>query len=90
VDDLAVRGDLEAEDGAANAARVRLVGPVASVAQLHRDLASAIEGDPDVAIYAGEVTSAGRIELLTYVHEQSISITAHRFGTPTAWSEDVI
>lgn len=87
---IAVRGDLEAEDGGANTARVRLVGPVASVAQLHRDLASAIEGDPDVAIYAGEVTSAGRIELLTYVHEQSISITAHRFGTPTAWSEDVI
>jgi hypothetical protein len=29
-----------------------------------------------------EVTTAGRIELLPFLHEQSITITAHRFGNP--------
>ena len=56
--------------------RVRLVGGDPSA------LATAVNGDPDVAIYSGAVTTAGRIELLTFVHEQSVSITAHRFGNP--------
>ena len=46
--------------------------------------------DPDLAIYANEVTTAARIELLPFLHEQSITITAHRFGNPDAWSESVI
>ena len=56
--------------------RVRLIGgdPLA--------LAQAVDGDPDVAIYSGPVTTAGRIELLPFVHEQAVSITAHRFGNP--------
>lgn len=70
--------------------RVRLVGGRASVASLHRALAAAVAGDPDLAVYDGEVTSAGRLELLPFVHEQAISITAHRFGTPDDWSADVI
>ncbi len=72
------------------ASRVRLVGPRESVTALHRALATAVEGDPDLAVYDGEVTSAARIELLPFVHEQSISITAHRFGTPDATFADVI
>jgi RHH-type transcriptional regulator, proline utilization regulon repressor / proline dehydrogenase / delta 1-pyrroline-5-carboxylate dehydrogenase len=36
----------------------------------------------DIAIWSGDVTEAGRIELLPYFHEQAISITAHRFGNP--------
>jgi len=39
-------------------------------------------GDPDVAIFAGPVTTSGRIEMLPFLHEQAISITAHRFGNP--------
>ncbi|MER7446243.1 proline dehydrogenase family protein [Microbacterium sp. NPDC097977] len=70
--------------------RVRLVGPRSSVATLHRALAEAVEGDPDLAVYAGEVTSAGRIELLPFVHEQAIAITAHRYGNPDDWSASVI
>ncbi|MEV4776100.1 bifunctional proline dehydrogenase/L-glutamate gamma-semialdehyde dehydrogenase [Microbacterium sp. LWH12-1.2] len=70
--------------------RARLVGSRESVAALHRMLASAVEGDPDLAVYAGEVTSAGRIELLPFVREQSISITAHRYGNPDPWSAGVI
>ena len=70
--------------------RVRLVGPRASVAALHGALAAAVDGDPDLAVYDGEVTSAGRIELLPFVHEQAIAITAHRYGNPDDWSASVI
>lgn len=56
--------------------RVRLIGgdPLA--------LATAANGNPDLAIYAGAVTTAGRIELLPFLREQAVSITAHRFGNP--------
>lgn len=79
-------------DGAAapRPPRARLVGLPESVAALHRRLSEAVGGDPDLAIYANEVTTAGRIELLPFLHEQSITITAHRFGNPDAWSEGVI
>ncbi len=56
--------------------RVRLVGGDAVA------LAEAVGGSPDVAIYAGEVTTSGRVEMLTFLHEQAVSITAHRFGNP--------
>jgi RHH-type proline utilization regulon transcriptional repressor/proline dehydrogenase/delta 1-pyrroline-5-carboxylate dehydrogenase len=57
-------------------ARIRLIGAAAS------DLHHATGGSPDTAIWAGEVTEAGRIEMLPFLKEQSISITAHRFGNP--------
>ncbi|AYF97943.1 bifunctional proline dehydrogenase/L-glutamate gamma-semialdehyde dehydrogenase [Protaetiibacter intestinalis] len=57
-------------------ARIRLVGGDAAA------LAEALDGSPEVAVYAGPVTAAGRIELLPFLREQSVSITAHRFGTP--------
>ncbi|MGO2746108.1 proline dehydrogenase family protein [Microbacterium sp.] len=77
-------------DASPTAPRVRLVGPGDAVAAVHRALADAVEGDPDLAVYDGEVTSAGRIELLTFLHEQAIAITAHRFGNPDDWSADII
>jgi RHH-type transcriptional regulator, proline utilization regulon repressor / proline dehydrogenase / delta 1-pyrroline-5-carboxylate dehydrogenase len=49
-----------------------------------------VKGDPDLAIYADPVTSAGRIELLPFLREQAVSITAHRFGNPDDWSAAVI
>ncbi|WP_300268123.1 proline dehydrogenase family protein [Microbacterium sp.] len=78
------------DDPAPRAQRVRLVGTRDAVAQVHRSLAEAVAGDPELAVYDGEVTSAGRIELLPFVHEQAISITAHRFGNPDDWSAAVI
>ena len=62
--------------GELETSRVRLIG--GSV----RSLADAVGGNPDVAIYGGPVTTAGRVELLPYLHEQAVSITAHRFGNP--------
>jgi RHH-type transcriptional regulator, proline utilization regulon repressor / proline dehydrogenase / delta 1-pyrroline-5-carboxylate dehydrogenase len=76
--------------GESRPARVRLVGPAASVAAAHRAIAEATDGDPDLAVYDNEVTTAGRLELLPFLHEQAIAITAHRFGNPDAWSEAVI
>jgi RHH-type transcriptional regulator, proline utilization regulon repressor / proline dehydrogenase / delta 1-pyrroline-5-carboxylate dehydrogenase len=56
--------------------RIRLIGGDASA------LAAVVRGNPDIAIYGGPVTTAGRIELLPFLHEQAVSITAHRFGNP--------
>ncbi|SDH02466.1 L-proline dehydrogenase [Leifsonia sp. 98AMF] len=64
--------------------RIRLIGgdPVA--------LATALGGSPDVAVYSGPVTPSGRVEVLTFLHEQAISITNHRFGNPTHLSDDIL
>jgi RHH-type proline utilization regulon transcriptional repressor/proline dehydrogenase/delta 1-pyrroline-5-carboxylate dehydrogenase len=64
--------------GGITTARVRLAGGDAAA------LAAAVGGTPDLAIYAGEVTTAGRVELLPFLREQAVSITAHRFGNPDA------
>ncbi|GAA3736405.1 proline dehydrogenase family protein [Leifsonia bigeumensis] len=70
--------------GSLRTSRVRLVGGG------HVDLAVALGGSPDVAIYSESVTEAGRIELLPFLREQAIAITAHRFGNPDHWSEEVL
>lgn len=57
-------------------ARIRLIGGDAT------ELAHATGGSPGVAIWAGDVTGAGRIELLPFLREQAVSITAHRYGIP--------
>lgn len=70
--------------GKLSGARIRLIGGDAAA------LAEATDGRPDVAIYAHPVTEAGRVELLPFLHEQAISITAHRFGTPNHLSDALI
>jgi RHH-type proline utilization regulon transcriptional repressor/proline dehydrogenase/delta 1-pyrroline-5-carboxylate dehydrogenase len=64
--------------------RVRVIGGTAAA------LLTAAEGDPDLAVWADPVTTAGRLELLPFLHEQSISITAHRFGTPNHLTDALI
>jgi len=80
----------DVEGAPARPNRVRIVGAADDVAALHSALAEAVQGDPDLAIFAGEVTTAGRIELLPFLHEQAIAITAHRYGNPDDWSAEVI
>lgn len=63
--------------------RVRLLG--GSREQFARDSA----GNVGIALYAGPVVEAGRVELLTFLHEQAIAVTAHRFGSPTPLSENL-
>ncbi|GAB3559951.1 bifunctional proline dehydrogenase/L-glutamate gamma-semialdehyde dehydrogenase [Spelaeicoccus albus] len=64
--------------------RIRLIGMSAA------DVADALGGDPDVAVFADPVTTAGRLELLPFMHEQAVTIAAHRFGNPDAWSDGII
>jgi RHH-type proline utilization regulon transcriptional repressor/proline dehydrogenase/delta 1-pyrroline-5-carboxylate dehydrogenase len=54
--------------------RIRLIGGSA------RDLEEALGAGADVAVAGGAVTRSGRIELLSFVHEQTVAITNHRFG----------
>ncbi len=70
--------------GQVAAHRIRLIGGDATA------LAVALKGTPDTAIYSHPVTPSGRVELLPFLHEQAISITAHRFGNPSRLSEGVI
>ncbi|MFT4235815.1 MAG: proline dehydrogenase family protein, partial [Microbacterium sp.] len=62
--------------------RARLIGPSDERTMLAAALAVATDGSPDIAVYQNDVTTAGRLELLPFLREQSISITAHRFGNP--------
>ncbi|UVJ40108.1 proline dehydrogenase family protein [Arthrobacter sp. CJ23] len=73
-----------ARASAFDAGRIRLIGGDSSA------LSAALGGRPDVAIYHGTVTPAGRIELLPFLREQAVSITAHRFGTPNHLSDALI
>ncbi|MBO9522571.1 MAG: bifunctional proline dehydrogenase/L-glutamate gamma-semialdehyde dehydrogenase [Nocardioidaceae bacterium] len=71
-DDEAWSRRLRALDGG----RVRL---------LHGDARTSYDvvgGRPDVAIHAHPVTESGRVEMLPFLREQAVSITAHRFGNP--------
>ena len=48
-----------------------------------RDLLADAGGSIDLAVYAGPSVPAGRVALLPYLREQSVSITNHRFGHPS-------
>ncbi|MGG7464841.1 bifunctional proline dehydrogenase/L-glutamate gamma-semialdehyde dehydrogenase [Plantibacter sp. YIM 135347] len=70
--------------GVQSGSRIRLIGGSTE------GIAHATDGSPDVAVYANPVTEAGRIELLPFLQEQAVSITAHRFGTPNHLSDALI
>ncbi|MEG8034360.1 aldehyde dehydrogenase family protein [Sphingomonas sp. LR61] len=55
-------------------ARIRLIGGDALA------LEEALGASIDVAIHDAPVVEAGLIEMLPFIREQSVSITAHRFG----------
>lgn len=80
---------LAAAEGPQAGARIRLVAG-ASLKQQLQAIIEASAGKPDIAVYGGEVVAAGRVELLPFLREQAVSITAHRFGTPNALSEGLV
>ncbi|KMM44604.1 1-pyrroline-5-carboxylate dehydrogenase, partial [Cellulomonas sp. A375-1] len=45
---------------------------------------------PDVAIWDHPATESGRVELLPFLREQAVSVTAHRFGTPNHLTDEVL
>jgi RHH-type proline utilization regulon transcriptional repressor/proline dehydrogenase/delta 1-pyrroline-5-carboxylate dehydrogenase len=70
--------------------RIRLVGPAETVAALRTAVAETVGADLSLTVYADEVTTAGRLELLPFLREQAVSIAAHRYGRPDPWSAAVI
>ncbi|WP_074690426.1 bifunctional proline dehydrogenase/L-glutamate gamma-semialdehyde dehydrogenase [Leucobacter chromiiresistens] len=80
---------LAEQRGPNSGARVRIVaGP--SREAVAREVARAAGGKPDIAVYGGPVVAAGRVEMLPHLREQAVSITAHRFGTPSRFSEGIL
>ena len=64
-------------------ARVRILGPrTQSARERWEQACRATSGSPDVALYTGAVTACPHTELLPFLREQAVSVTAHRFGTP--------
>ncbi|KAB1645009.1 aldehyde dehydrogenase family protein [Gulosibacter chungangensis] len=64
--------------GLTKAPRLRLIGGSRS------EVCGALENGVDIAVFSDDVTLAGRIEMLPFLREQSISICAHRHGRPDA------
>jgi RHH-type proline utilization regulon transcriptional repressor/proline dehydrogenase/delta 1-pyrroline-5-carboxylate dehydrogenase len=56
--------------------RVRLLGGDPVV------LARVLHGQPGVAVIAGPATASGRVELLTFLREQSVVVSTSRHGYP--------
>ncbi|BCJ40660.1 1-pyrroline-5-carboxylate dehydrogenase [Actinoplanes ianthinogenes] len=81
---LTVESDSAFAAGLTGTTRVRLIGGSAS------DLATVTGGRPDLAIWSGPVVEAGRVELLPFLREQAVSITAHRFGNPLPMAAEVL
>ncbi|WP_345069321.1 bifunctional proline dehydrogenase/L-glutamate gamma-semialdehyde dehydrogenase [Leifsonia kafniensis] len=81
-----------AAQGGITTSRVRLIGgdQFDGAAAAATALLGALGGSPDVAVYSHPVTQAGRVEVLPFLREQAISITAHRFGNPSTLSDGVI
>ncbi|WP_432557589.1 bifunctional proline dehydrogenase/L-glutamate gamma-semialdehyde dehydrogenase [Granulicoccus sp. GXG6511] len=73
------------------ASRIRWISadPATAAAGV-RELAEATGGRPDLAVVAQPVTEAGRVEMLPFLREQAIAITAHRFGTPNQLTDHLI
>lgn len=88
----AIAGEVVVDDDAAwnrrvagyGAGRVRLLGAGAA------SIAAASGARPDLAIYANPATESGRVDLLPFLREQAVSITAHRFGTPNHLTDALI
>jgi RHH-type proline utilization regulon transcriptional repressor/proline dehydrogenase/delta 1-pyrroline-5-carboxylate dehydrogenase len=69
-----VRWHARAQAGGVSTTRIRLIGGDARV------LARVLHGRPGIAVHAGPVTTSGRLELLPFLREQSISVRALRHG----------
>ena len=91
-DDAAWRRRLAAlaeVEGPHAGARVRIVAGESREGAV-RAAYEATQGRPDIAVYGGVVVSAGRVEMLPYLREQAVSITAHRFGAPNRLLDGII
>lgn len=65
--------------------RLRFIGPETE----YREIA-AVAKLGELAIWRGSVTESGRLELLAFVREQAVSVTAHRFGTHSTLTDGLL
>lgn len=74
---------LVVEDAAAWSARVAGTksGRIRLIGASTEELQNPVYANPALAFFSGAVTESGRVELLPFLQEQSVSVTAHRFGT---------
>lgn len=49
-----------------------------------------VASSTSVSVWDGPATGAARVEILPFVHEQAVSITTHRFGTPSTIVDGVL
>ncbi|WP_343959125.1 bifunctional proline dehydrogenase/L-glutamate gamma-semialdehyde dehydrogenase [Yaniella flava] len=63
-------------DPAVGPERIRLIGSAETGMTMR-----ATAHSPETAVYTRPVTSAGRLEMLPFIREQAVTMTAHRFGT---------
>ncbi|NQU38081.1 MAG: proline dehydrogenase family protein [Actinobacteria bacterium] len=74
--------------------RTRMVDPavtrIRAVGVTREELLRSADGRVDLAVWDGPVTEAGRVEMLPFLSEQAVSITAHRFGSPTQLARDLL
>ena len=82
--------DVRIEDDETFAAGLRGVNRVRLVGGSAEALARATGGRPDLAVWSHPVTEAGRVEMLPFLREQAVSITAHRFGNPDKLAQSVL
>ena len=68
----------------------QLTGRVRLIGGSHLALSQAVRGNPDIAIWSGPVTTSGRVEMLPFLREQAVSITAHRFGNPDRGMQSLV
>ena len=75
---------IRVENAAVFAAHVDAQGPlrIRLIGEADDALHEAISRRVEVALFTGAVTASGRIELLSFLHEQAISATDHRYGNP--------
>ena len=81
--------ELAARTGPDSAHRVRIVAGE-DRREREGEVYEATGGKPDIAVYGSPVVSAGRVEMLPFLREQAVSLTAHRFGTPNKLAWEVI
>lgn len=67
-------------------ARLRAGGPGSRV----RTVGAACAQRVDLAVYDGPVTGAPELELMPFLKEQAVAVTAHRFGTPWAGADSAL
>ncbi|MDK7741256.1 bifunctional proline dehydrogenase/L-glutamate gamma-semialdehyde dehydrogenase [Helcobacillus massiliensis] len=80
------------ESAAALAARLRTapIYRVRAIGGVEPEIREAINLRPEVALFDHAVVQSGRAELISYVHEQAVSATNHRYGNPLPYDLEKI